>query len=300
MNMSILMAAWIAVVLAVDIAVIRPWRSPAARAPLAIGFAFLLAAWVLGTGFVTFRDLMADGSWTAATLAMPIVPVKAIVLSLLAYAAGRTLLSARAGGDPKNWVLPVILTLVIGYAVVSDAINLHAGTLEKHAARSDLTPEDVAALAQRVRAGDAGRDEAYAFLANPRCPADLLAEQAASPDSYLRTAVASNETIDFALAEKLAADPVEQVRYYLAFNRKLPVALLKRFAADESALVREAVTWTEALPDEDFARLVDDPSPQVRAIVAQQARLSPAQIEKLRNDPEQRVRDATNRRHPAE
>jgi hypothetical protein len=279
----------------VDVAVVRPWRTPAARAPLAIGLAIGMAAWVLATGFFAFRQMMADGAWTGATITMGYVPAKAIVLSLIAYAAGRTFLSARAEGVPQHWALPAFLGLVIAYSLVTDALSLRAGALERHAADPALTAEDVTALAARVRAGDAGRDETAAFLKNPLCPPDLLAEFAGASDSLLRMAVASNHAIAVPLAEKLAGDEDGMVRYYLAFNRTLPVALLTRLAADSDERVREAVAWTPALPEADFNRLVEDASASVRTAAAWQPRLSPAQFERLRNDPEQRVRDAVTR-----
>lgn len=295
MELLVVLAGWIAAVAVVDLAVMRPWKSPAARAPLPIFLGIALAAWAIGTGFFSYRQLMADGAWTGASIAIGFVPAKAIVLSLIAYAAGRTFLTARASGIPQNWAVPVFLALIAGYSIVSDVITFRVSALERHAANPALTPEETFALTQRVREGDAGRSEIAAFLGNPRCPPELLTEYAGSSDSYWRMAVARNDAIDAVLAERLAGDTDEDVRYYLAFNRKLPLAILSKLAADTSESVRDMVAWTDALPDEDFNRLVEDASPQVRATAARQERISPAQLEKLRNDPEQRVRDAAYR-----
>ena len=299
MENLLILAAWIAVVTVVGLVATRPWTAPAARAPLPLALGIGVAAWVIGTGYRSYLNLMADGSWTAATIAIPFVPAKAVVLSLIAYAAGRTInaarITARTDKTAQPWILPVALAGLTLFAVGSDVMALRADARERHAANPALTSEETAALVRRVRGGDAARDEIGAFLGNPLCPPELLTEYAASPESYWRTAVARNDAIDAALSAKLAGDPDEAVRLYLSFNRKLPPEILTRLAADESESVRDTVVWTEGLPDEAFNRLVEDPSPRVRANAARQTRLSPEQLEKLRNDPEQRVRDAANR-----
>jgi len=294
MESFIILTVWVAVVAGVDLAVIRPWRSAVARAPLPLALAFALAAWVLATGFMAYRQMMADGAWTGASIAMAFVPGKAILLSLLAYAAGRSFLSARGSqaAAVQRWALPALLSAAVVYSLVSDVTRIHAGALERHAANPALSAAETAVLVERVRTGDASRGEILAFLGNPKCPPDLLVAYAGASDVYFRTAVARNDLLDPAVADKLAGDQDEQVRLYLAFNRKLPPPILTRLAADSSEGVREGVTWTATLPDEAFARLVEDASPRVRATAARQSRLSAAQLEKLRNDPEQRVRDA--------
>lgn len=294
MDLFIILAVWIAVVVGVGLIVIRPWASAAARAPLPIALGLALAAWVIGTGFMAYRQMMADGAWTGATIAMAFVPGKAIVLSLLAYAAGRTFLRARvsAATTAQRWALPALLSAAVLYSLVSDVTRIRANALERHAGNPALSAEETSQLAARVRKGDASRGEIFAFLGNPKCPADLLIAFAGASDAYFRTAVARNDLIDFAIADKLAGDQDEQVRLYLAFNRKLPPSVLTRLAADSSEGVREGVAWTATLPDDAFARLVEDTSPRVRATAARQSRLSAAQLEKLRNDPEQRVREA--------
>lgn len=297
MDLFIILLVWIVAVIGVDVAVIRPWKSAAARAPLPIAAGIAAGAWVLATGFMAYKQMMADGAWTGASIAMAFVPGKAIVLSLLAYAAARSFLSARSGTSApiQRWVLPALLTAALLYSIASDVMRMHTGVLERHAANPALSAAEASDLAARVRTGDATRGEIYAFLGNPKCPPDLLTEYADANDAYFRTAVARSPLIDRATADKLAGDPDEQVRLYLAFNRSLPPPVLTHLAADSSEGVRDAVVWTDTLPDEAFARLVEDASPRVRATAARQPRLSAAQLEKLRNDPEQRVRDAAAR-----
>ncbi|MGE3332154.1 MAG: hypothetical protein AB7I36_00805 [Rhodospirillaceae bacterium] len=295
-----ILGAWIAVVLGVDLAVIRPWKSPAARAALPLLFGAALVLWVLGSGFVTYRQMMTDGAWTGASITMAFVPAKAIALSLLAYAAGRCFLTARAtpAAPVGRWALPALLAGVIIYAVGTDITGLRGAALERQASNPAISDAQVLMLVQKIRAGDAARGEIAAFLGNPKCPSELLAEYAASAEPYWRTAVARNDAIDPALAGKLAGDPDEMVRLYLAFNRELPADILTRLASDSSDSVRDIVVWTDGLPEESFERLVNDPSAKVRATAALQPRLSKSQIDRLRGDPEQRVRDAVNRRHP--
>jgi len=296
-TLVIIAAAWIAAVAVVDLAVMRPWTSPAARAGLALGPAVAVAAWVIVTGLLSYRTMIADGAWTGASIALAFVPIKAIVLSLIAYAAGRTFLKGRAAGGAslERWAVPAVLAAITIYSVVSDVRAMHGAAAERHAANPALTPAEVNTLLAKLRAGEMGEFEAGAFLRNPACPPAVLNEYAASSNPYFRMAVAGNSALDPVTAEKLAADSDEEVRYYLAFNRKLPPALLTRLAADPSEMVRETVAWTEALPEDAFAKLVDDPSPRVRAVAAIQSRLSEEQLTRLRNDPEQTVRDAANR-----
>ena len=164
--------------------------------------------------------------------------------------------------------------------LASDFMSLRSAALERHARDPAKTAAEVQALVQRIRAGDAAREELGAFLGNPLCPPEPLVEHAASPDPYWRKAVARNDGIDATLADKLAGDTDEEVRYYLAVNRTLPPAILSRLAADTSEMVRDTVAWTDSLPDADFNRLVNDPSPKVRATTALQSRISPEALAK--------------------
>jgi len=302
MVILVIVLAWIIVVAGVGAAVTRPWKSPLARAPLPLLLATIMAAWVLGTGAFAYRDLMGQGAWTGATLTLAFVPLKATVLCLLAYAAGRTLLTARATPGPvvPRWGIPALLLAICLYSVATDFLAGRVAETARRAASPALTQDDVASLVQRIRAGSAGQHELTAFLGNPRCPPELLATYASSPDAIERRAVARNPGIDAALAEKLVADPDEEVRYYLAFNRTLPPPVLSRLAADTSDMVRDMVVWTKTLPDDALNRLAEDPSPKVRATVAIQNRISAAVLAKLRNDPEARVRDAANRNNRSE
>ena len=289
----VVLFAWIAFVAVIDVLITRPWSQPAARKPLPWVFAAAGAAWVLWWGANAYRDAMADGQWTAASVTMGYVPLKALFYSLLAYFAGRALLSVRK--TVSAWLLPGALSAILVFLVASDIVNAQSVARMRHARDEQLSPDEIAVIAERIRKGDTGQDERVAFLRNPLCPPDLMAEFAATPDVYVRSAVAANPKLGATLAEQLAGDASDDVRYYLAFNRDLPPPLVAKLAHDESELVREAVVWTKTLTDEDFDRLVNDPSPRVRATAAIQQRISSEQVARLKADPEERVRSAASR-----
>ncbi len=253
------------------------------------------ATWVLAWGASAYSDSMASGSWTAASVTIGFVPLKAVVYSLLGYFATRTFLAALSSTATKRWVLPGALGLGFFALIVSDVSTQIDIRWTRHARSETLSADDVGALVQRVKSGTAHQDERRAFLRNPLCPPEMLAIHAASADVYDRAAVAANPKLDVALAEQLAGDADEQVRYMLAFNRDMPPALLSRLAADPSEYVRDTVAWTKTLPEADFNRLVADPSPKVRATAALQERISSEALDRLRADPEERVRNAANR-----
>ena len=297
-NVLGILLGWIAATVAVVGVVTRPWTSAAARAPLPLALAGGMAVWTLSFGTLTYGALVEKGSWTAATLTIAIVPVRAILLTLLAYALGRTILTARTSSAPpiQRWGPAIALTLFTLYFPASDLWARHRAVLVRHATSAALSTTDVDTLAQRVRAGRAVAEEQGAFLGNPLCPPELLAAFAPSTDPRWRRAVARNPALSPALAETLLQDTDEQVRYMLAFNRELPAPLLARLAADTSEHVRGIVAMTPNLPDEALAKLVADPSPHVRAAVTLAPHLSSEALERLRSDSEERVRDAANRR----
>jgi|GEM_PF-6065605 len=292
--MNPIILGWIAAVAVVVVLVARPWKSPAHRSPLALGPAVAAAAWVLVTGANAYDNLINDGSWTAASVAIGFVPIKAVVYALLAYAMGRTFTAARAADAPpmQRWGAPAALAAILIYFVGGDVLRMRTDAAERHAANETLSAADVAALADDIRNSSTSKGVQFAFLGNPLCPPDLLAQFASSPDHYWRQAVARNDTISPEIADKLAQDQKEEVRFMLAFNRTLPPDILSRLAADQSELVRDTVAWTKTLPDDAFEKLVNDPSAKVRATVARQPRLSPEALEKLRNDPNESVRKA--------
>jgi len=289
-----ILLGWIAAITVVMVLIARPWKSAPAKHPLPWLLAALSAGWVLWWGADGYRDAMTEGRWTAASVTIGFVPLKALLYALLAYFAGRTLLGG-ARRTSKQWLLLAAFGLALAYLVASDVMNIRATTHVQHARDQHLSPAEIAGVIERIRTGKADQSEHAALLSNPLCPPEFLAESIAAPDVLLRSAVAANPKLDGALAEKLAGDPAEDVRYYLAFNRELAPALLTRLAGDQSELVRNAVAWTKALPDADFERLVNDPSPKVRATAALQQRISAEQLAKLKADPEERVRNAANR-----
>lgn len=291
----VILLAWTAAVIAAHAVVTRPWKVPAARSPFAVVPAVAMAAWVLGTGIQAYNGSMADGSWTAASVTLGFVPLKAIALSLIAHAAGRAALKARATGERAQWGVAAAALALCIYSVTADVEARRNAALEKHAADESLAPDEVAALAAKLRANGAAEGEAWAFLGNRLCPPDLIAEAALSPDRNRRTAAARNSALDAANADLLMNDADEQVRFYLAFNRGLTPDQLARLSKDRSAYVRGIVARREQLPDAAFAALVDDPDAEVREVVALQSRISSEAVDKLRNDPEERVRNAANR-----
>jgi hypothetical protein len=206
MSVPVMVMIWTLIVAAVVALVTRPWRSPEGRAPLAIFLAVAGAAWPLVNGAILLASMMDEGQWTAASITIGLIPFKAVVLSLLAYAAARTFLAARGGGNMKMYIRPAALGAVILWWVADDSVVMYAAGRERHAASAELSTEEVAAVAERVRSGKASSHEAYAFFRNPLCPPDLIAANAVSPDVYARTSVASNPSLDPALAAKLAGD----------------------------------------------------------------------------------------------
>jgi hypothetical protein len=295
--MPFILLGWIAAVAVVLAFVIKPWKSAAHRAPLPMILALAVSAWGLGSGAIIYNDLMAQGSWTAASLTIGFVPAKAIIFALLAYALGRTFNAARATSGPPvaRWGVPAVLTVVLMYVLGTDVAANWDARLESHARSTTLSAQDVSALAAKIRDGRATKGEQGEFLGNPLCPPDLLEEFASSPEPYWRRAVARNDKLDHGLIEKLLQDPDEEVRYFLAFNRDLPVPLLSRLAADKSERVREVVVWTRNLPDADYAKLTRDPSAKVRESTARQERTSMEDWARLRDDPDERVRTAARR-----
>ena len=254
-----------------------------------------MAAWVLGTGILSYNEAIAAGGWTAASVTLGFIPLKAIILSLAAHGAGRAALKARATGLTSHWARAAALGVFCLYAVGADISARRAAALEKHAADESLSAEAVTALAAKARANAMDEGELGVFLGNRLCPEDLVLEAVASADRRLRTAAARNSALPAASADRLAGDPDEQVRYYLAFNTGLTPEQLARLARDVSPMVRGIVARREQLPDAAFAALVDDPDAKVRSVVALQSRINAEALEKLRNDPDARVRDAANR-----
>jgi hypothetical protein len=291
------LAGWVAFVAIIMAIIARVWTPSPARAAVPLGLAALMAALVLGPGAGSLADMYAKGMWTAASISTGIFPVKALLYALLGYGIGRAVNTARASTDAtqqfaKRWAIPGVLAAVAVVALVDDAIKWRNGALEQHAERNDLSTQDVAALVQKIRAGQASRDEQGAFLGNSLCPPELLTEFANSTDEYWRRAVARNDAISPAIADQLSRDPSQEVRYYLSFNRELPVEVLSRLAADADESVRKNMVFTKRLPDADFAKLSRDASAQVREMVARQERTSMEDWARLREDPDERVRTA--------
>lgn len=203
---AVVLFAWITFVVVVDVLITRPWSQPAARKPFPWICAAAGAGWVLWWGANAYRDSIADGQWTAASVAMAYIPLKALFYSLLAYFAGRT--------ASRRWLLPAALSLILVCLVVSDVVNAQSVARMRYARDEHLSSDQISVIAERIRKGDAGQSEQAAFLRNPACPPELLDEFATAPDALLRSAVAANPKLGATLAEKLAGDAAEDVRYY--------------------------------------------------------------------------------------
>lgn len=291
------LAGWVAFVAIVMIVVAKVWKPSPARAALPLSLSAVMAALVLLPGASTLADMYAKGMWTAASVSMGFFPVKALLYALLGYVLGRVINSARKNAEPsqpalRRWGGPVALMALSVLLLFDDARTWQQAQLQKHAEREDLNAAEVAALVQKIRAGQTNRDEQGEFLGNPLCPPELLAEFAASSDPYWRRAVARNQTISPEVADLLSRDASLEVRYMLSFNRELPVEILSRLAADPDESVRKNMVWTKRLPDADYSALTRDPSASVRELAARQERTSMEDWERLRDDPDERVRAA--------
>ena len=67
---AVVLFAWITFVAVIDVLITRPWNQPAARKPLPWILAAASAGWVLWWGANAYRDSIADGQWTAASVTM--------------------------------------------------------------------------------------------------------------------------------------------------------------------------------------------------------------------------------------
>ena len=85
--MAALVLGWAVFDLLVMVVALRPWRGPDARRPAPWIAALVFLAWVLIDGGRTYAYLIAQGSWTAATILIPYVGVKGLVFGFLAWAA---------------------------------------------------------------------------------------------------------------------------------------------------------------------------------------------------------------------
>lgn len=287
--MTSLVLGWIGIAAILFVAVTRPWRSPAARAPLPMILAAMAAAWALRDGVIGYQDLTAQSAWTAATIQIPYVLFKILAYAVLAYALGRTVLAARTQDSQRRYALPAALAAVMIVALGAD-IRTSFDAAKIRAARSHtLTPPQIAAIVERIDGQTALNAEIEAFLENPLCPPDVLYRQADGPP-VLRAYIARNRNVPADLLLKLSQDPTPSVRYSAVYNANLPASELPRLAADTDATVRETVTWKKELPDEFFTRLLEDTEPRVRAAAALQPRITDAALLHLTEDADPSVR----------
>jgi hypothetical protein len=163
-----------------------------------------------------------------------------------------------------------------------------SGNLRNYAPPIDLCdPETLARLAK-------GGVYAQRIAArNPRTPALVLAQLAASMDRSVRQGVASNSAAPPALLarlasdratdvrqlvaryattpqilERLARDRSRDVRFTIARNPHTAVATLERLSSDSERIVRQAVARNPITPAATLVRLAEDAHPKVRAMIA--------------------------------
>lgn len=289
--MTALVASWTLAVAVLLIGVTRPWRSAQARAPLPFILAVAVAGWVIWNGAAVYADLMAQHSWTAATIVIPYVPAKAALLMLLTYFAARSLLALRTSTEtaPSRYTLPAVLTAITLTLLANDVLSTMTAAKVRTARNLNLTTEQLAVVTARVTGGAAQQDEILAFLENPLCPPALL-EKYATEHQYFKTQITRNPKVPTDLLLRLSKDPDPIVRYYAAASSQLPPEELSRLSSDDDAMVREMIAWKDKLSDEDFQRLINDSAARVRATVALQPRLADADLLRLTTDADASVR----------
>lgn len=295
--MTSLILAWIAVVLAVF--GIAYWlMSPTGRTPWPWIVAAITTGLFLWRGADAYAESIAAGAYTAATLIIPIVPIKALFLGSLGYGATRFLDEAWRKVEPdmiKRWGLAAALTVAFAYFGGSEILGAMASARERTAASDRLTPEQIAAITVRVTSGTAGESEVAAFLRNPLCPPDLLSRYAAGT-VLQKTSILQNPSLAAELAVQLSRDTDPLVRYYAVDHERLPVDELVRLSNDTDPSVRARTAWMARLPDSDLLRLAADPDEDVRNTVANQDRLSNAALKSLLTDPSPQVRATAERK----
>ncbi len=276
--------------------VVRPWSSLAARNPLAWAAGVVVTALGLWRGALAYRDAIADGAWTGATLIIPIAPTKAVILGLVAYATARALVTAwRGAGRPaERWGGAAALVAFSTALAFSEVTGTISAARERLAGSKDLTSAQVAAIAARVADGRADDGEITAFLANSACPADFLT-RFADGGRYERAAVARNPATPGELIVRRSRDPDVEVRIQAIGNPRLPESELPRLGADSDPRIREMAVWKKNLPDPDFRKLLTNPDESVRSTVALQGRLTDDELRVLLRDSSEQVRTAAER-----
>jgi len=290
--MAALVGSWSLAVLATFIVIVRPWRAGHAWPLLALAAAVAAASWALWDGAAIYADLTAQHSWTAATIAIPYVPAKALLFAVLAYFTVRSLLALRAPAiehTGNRYAAPTVLTVATILLLAGDVVASFEAARVRTARDPNLSPAQLNVTIARVGSGAASEDEVLAFLENPLCPPELLAHYATETQLF-KTHVARNPKVPVELVRRLSQDSDPTVRLHAAYSANLPAEELPRLAADTDELVRESIAWKAKLPDEDFARLVTDAAPRVRSVVALQPRLSNEALLQLTMDPDSSVR----------
>lgn len=296
--MAALVLGWAVFDLLVMVVALRPWRGPDARRPAPWIAALVFLAWVLIDGGRTYAYLIAQGSWTAATILIPYVGVKGLVFGFLAYAAAHWVRrGAAARGIPglKRWSAGIAASAALLVLLGADISTTIKASYIRAAGDKDLDAAGVARVVARIETNAAAPEEVHAFLSNAKCPPALL-ERHATGTREDRMAVARNPALAPDLAVQLARDTDKDVRMYAAYNPNMPADEFPRLSRDDNHYVREAMAWRKALPDEDFARLVIDPESRVRAAAALQPRIATEDLRRLSADSDDLVRHGAARK----
>jgi hypothetical protein len=304
---AVIVLAWIGVVTLVFALAIRPWGKPERRAPLPLLLLVLGAGWVLVSGAAGYAELIAQGLWTAASVAIPFYPAKAVIYGLFGYVTGRVLAgtlqlhrlrtsvgySAASPGVIRAVVGGALLAIA-GYAVIGDVNTVREAAIDRVARNPHISPEQAARFVAEIESGMLSPALTHTFLGNPVCPPHLL-ERFAGGAVNDKAAVLSNPNLAPDIVLRLAQDTNVLVRYYAAYHDRMTPDALARLAADPDPEVRMAALRNDKLPDDAFRTLLADPVPRVRRALVYEERLAADDLRVLLNDPDETVRNEARR-----
>jgi len=210
--------------------------------------------WEFALFYQYYRQSMAEGAWTAATVTIGLAPFYAIKTGFITALMGLgfgfvTHALMRWYHENKNslqlFIIGGMLILVSAAAIYLKILDIQErNVMHQHEAiakSSSLTRDQINEIVQRYQNDPANQSEMIYLLRNPVCPEKLLREYAERNDlPMLQTAVASNRRIPLDLLIALSKSPSSDVRYYAVYNPKLPIENLKLLQQDPVEIVRNA------------------------------------------------------------